>query len=120
MSEITVEKTAEDSASKSLRVTVPVDRVREAAGDRHPASADADERELVNPRARRMALENLVRDARERPPHAGAVHHDRHGRASIGQCSSRVIGQSMAGTSLRPRRAALKSDAPSISYRYRS
>jgi len=30
MSEITVEKTAEDSASKSLRVTVPVDRVREA------------------------------------------------------------------------------------------
>jgi trigger factor len=30
MAEITVEKTAEDSASKSLRVTVPVDRVREA------------------------------------------------------------------------------------------
>ena len=30
MSQITVEKTAEDSASKSLRVTVPVDRVREA------------------------------------------------------------------------------------------
>src|SRR6267142_2567661 len=30
MSEITVEKTAEDSASKSLHVTVPVDRVREA------------------------------------------------------------------------------------------
>ena len=30
MSEITVEKTAEDSASKSLKVTVPVDRVREA------------------------------------------------------------------------------------------
>jgi len=30
MSHITVEKTAEDSASKSLRVTVPVDRVREA------------------------------------------------------------------------------------------
>src|SRR5437773_661546 len=30
MTEITVEKTAEDSASKSLRVTVPVDRVREA------------------------------------------------------------------------------------------
>ena len=30
MSEITVEKTAEDSASKSLRVTVPVDRVRQA------------------------------------------------------------------------------------------
>jgi trigger factor len=29
MSQITVEKTAEDSASKSLRVTVPVDRVRE-------------------------------------------------------------------------------------------
>src|SRR5215207_6407139 len=32
MSQITVEKTAEDSASKSLRVTVPVDRVREAEG----------------------------------------------------------------------------------------
>lgn len=30
MGQITVEKTAEDSASKSLRVTVPVDRVREA------------------------------------------------------------------------------------------
>lgn len=30
MAEITVEKTAEDAASKSLRVTVPVDRVREA------------------------------------------------------------------------------------------
>src|SRR5919108_2067873 len=30
MSQITVEKTAEDSASKSLRVTIPVDRVREA------------------------------------------------------------------------------------------
>jgi trigger factor len=30
MSSITVEKTAEDSASKSLRVTVPVDRIREA------------------------------------------------------------------------------------------
>jgi trigger factor len=30
MSQITVEKTAEDSASKSLRVTVPVDRVHEA------------------------------------------------------------------------------------------
>jgi trigger factor len=30
MSQITVEKTAEDSGSKSLRVTVPVDRVREA------------------------------------------------------------------------------------------
>ena len=30
MSQITVEKTAEDSASKSLRVTVPVDRVLEA------------------------------------------------------------------------------------------
>jgi trigger factor len=30
MSQITVEKTAEDSASKSLHVTVPVDRVREA------------------------------------------------------------------------------------------
>jgi trigger factor len=30
MTEITVKKTAEDSASKSLRVTVPVDRVREA------------------------------------------------------------------------------------------
>src|SRR3954452_14077611 len=30
MSSITVEKTAEDPGSKSLRVTVPVDRVREA------------------------------------------------------------------------------------------
>ncbi|MDQ3223241.1 MAG: trigger factor [Gemmatimonadota bacterium] len=30
MSQITIEKTAEDSASKSLRVTVPVDRVQEA------------------------------------------------------------------------------------------
>src|SRR5919112_3288866 len=30
MSQITVEKTAEDSASKSLRITVPVDRVQAA------------------------------------------------------------------------------------------
>src|SRR5215204_5139637 len=30
MTQITVEKTAEDSASKSLRVTVPVDRVQQA------------------------------------------------------------------------------------------
>src|SRR5215212_316898 len=30
MNPITVEKTGEDSASKSLRVTVPIDRVREA------------------------------------------------------------------------------------------
>src|ERR671926_740543 len=30
MAAITVEKTAEDSASKSLRVTVPIDRVRQA------------------------------------------------------------------------------------------
>src|SRR6476469_10348939 len=30
MTPITVEKTAEDSASKSLHVTVPVDRIREA------------------------------------------------------------------------------------------
>ncbi|HET8650806.1 MAG TPA: trigger factor [Gemmatimonadales bacterium] len=30
MSEITIEKTAEDTASRSLRVTVPVDRVKEA------------------------------------------------------------------------------------------
>ncbi len=30
MTQITIEKTAEDSASRSLRVTVPVDRVREA------------------------------------------------------------------------------------------
>ena len=29
MTEITVEKTAEDSASKSLRVTVPVDQISE-------------------------------------------------------------------------------------------
>ena len=30
MSQITVEKTAEDAASRSLKVTVPVDRVRAA------------------------------------------------------------------------------------------
>ena len=41
---------------------------REAPGERHAARADADERELVDAA---VALENLVRDARERAARCG-------------------------------------------------
>ena len=50
---------------------------REAPGERHAARADADEREVVDAA---VALENLVRDARQRASDAVGIHHDRHGR----------------------------------------
>ena len=51
------------------------DRPRETPGDRHAAGPDADQAELLDAA---VALENLVRDARERSVHAVGVHHDRH------------------------------------------
>ena len=51
------------------------DRPREAPGERHAARPDADEAELLDAA---IALENLVRDARERAAHAVGVHHDGH------------------------------------------
>ena len=47
---------------------------RRASGT--PRRADADQRELLDAA---VALENLVRDARQRPAHAIGIHHDRHG-----------------------------------------
>jgi hypothetical protein len=41
-------------------------------------------RELVDGTGGGIALEDLVRDARERPPHAVGVHHDRHDGTFVG------------------------------------
>ena len=49
---------------------------REPPGERHAARADADERDLVEAA---VALEDFVRDARERAGHAVGVHHLGHG-----------------------------------------
>ncbi|MGH7581422.1 MAG: trigger factor [Gemmatimonadales bacterium] len=79
MSQITVEKTAEDSASKSLRVTVPVDRVREAEakaiqyyakrarlpGFRPGKAPDAVVRKRFNDAIRQTMLEELLRESWE-------------------------------------------------------
>ena len=79
MSEITVEKTAEDSASKSLRVTVPVDRVREAEakavkyyakrarlpGFRPGKAPEAVVRKRFNDAIRQTVLEEVLREGWE-------------------------------------------------------
>ena len=79
MSQITVEKTAEDSASKSLRVTVPVDRVREAEakaiqyyakrarlpGFRPGKAPEAVVRRRFNDAIRQTMLEELLREGWE-------------------------------------------------------
>jgi trigger factor len=79
MSQITVEKTAEDSASKSLRVTVPVDRVREAEakavqyyakrarlpGFRPGKAPEAVVRKRFNDAIRQTMLEELLREGWE-------------------------------------------------------
>jgi trigger factor len=79
MSEITVEKTAEDSASKSLRVTVPVDRVREAEakavkyyakrarlpGFRPGKAPDAVVRKRFGDAIRQTILEEVIRESWE-------------------------------------------------------
>ena len=79
MSPITVEKTAEDSASKSLRVTVPVDRVREAEakaikyyakrarlpGFRPGKAPEAVVRKRFNDAIRQTMLEELLRESWE-------------------------------------------------------
>src|SRR5919205_2250577 len=79
MSDITVEKTAEDSASKSLRVTVPVDRVREAEaralkyyarrarlpGFRPGKAPEAVVRKRFGDAIRQTVLEEVVRESWE-------------------------------------------------------
>jgi trigger factor len=79
MSEITVEKTAEDSASKSLRVTIPVDRVREAEakavkyyakrarlpGFRPGKAPEAVVRKRFNDAIRQTVLEEVLREGWE-------------------------------------------------------
>lgn len=79
MSQITVEKTAEDSASKSLRVTVPVDRVREAEakavkyyakrarlpGFRPGKAPEAVVRKRFNDAIRQTVLEEVLREGWE-------------------------------------------------------
>jgi trigger factor len=79
MSEITVEKTAEDSASKSLRVTVPVDRVRQAEakavqyyakrarlpGFRPGKAPEAVVRKRFNDAIRQSVLEEVLRESWE-------------------------------------------------------
>ena len=79
MSQITIEKTAEDSASKSLRVTVPVDRVREAEakalkyyarrarlpGFRPGKAPDAVVRKRFGDAIRQSVLEEVIREGWE-------------------------------------------------------
>jgi trigger factor len=79
MSQITVEKTAEDSASKSLRVTVPVDRVREAEaralkyyasrarlhGFRPGTAPDTVVRKRFGDAIRQTVLEEVIRESWE-------------------------------------------------------
>src|SRR5438093_5863789 len=79
MSQITVEKTSEDSASKSLRVTVPVDRVREAEakavkyyaqrarlpGFRQGKAPDAVVRKRFGDAIRQSVLEEVIRESWE-------------------------------------------------------
>src|SRR5215210_3893756 len=79
MNQITVEKTAEDSASKSLHVTVPVDRVREAearalkyyakrarlAGFRPGKAPDTVVRKRFGDAIRQTVLEEVLRESWE-------------------------------------------------------
>ena len=79
MSQITVEKTAEDSASKSLRITVPVDRVQEAEaralkyyakrarlpGFRPGKAPDAVVRKRFGDAIRQTVLEEVIRESWE-------------------------------------------------------
>jgi trigger factor len=79
MSPITVEKTSEDSASKSLHVTVPVDRVREAEaralkyygqrarlpGFRPGKAPDTVVRKRFGDAIRQTVLEELIRESWE-------------------------------------------------------
>jgi trigger factor len=79
MSQITVEKTAEDSASKSLRVTVPVDRIRAAEakavqyyarrarlpGFRPGKAPEAVVRKRFNDAIRQTVLEEVLRESWE-------------------------------------------------------
>ena len=79
MSEITVEKTAEDAASKSLKVTVPVDRVRAAEakaltyyakrarlpGFRAGKAPEAVVRKRFGDQIRQTVLEDVIRESWE-------------------------------------------------------
>jgi trigger factor len=79
MSQITVEKTAEDSATKSLRVTVPVDRVQQAEakavkyysqrarlpGFRQGKAPEAVVRKRFGDAIRQSVLEEVIRESWE-------------------------------------------------------
>jgi trigger factor len=79
MSQITVEKTAEDPASKSLRVTIPVDRVQEAEakavkyyaqrarlpGFRQGKAPEAVVRKRFGDAIRQSVLEEVIRESWE-------------------------------------------------------
>ena len=82
---VAVERDVE-RAGRHLVVVDLGNRAREAAGNRNAAGPDADQGELLDAA---IALENLVRDARERPAHAVGVHYDGH-RDTFG--GNRVIG----------------------------
>jgi hypothetical protein len=56
-----------------------VNRRGDPPGDRHAARANADQRQRVEVGRAGVALQNLVRDARERLAHAAGIHHDRQG-----------------------------------------
>ena len=72
---VAVERDVE-RAGRHLVLVDLADRARQAPGDRHAARPDADQRQLLDAA---VALENLVRDARQRPAHAVGVHYDGHG-----------------------------------------
>ena len=60
----------------------------DAARQRHPARADADERELVEAA---VPLDDLMGDARQRPRHAVGVHYLRHSRPLAEKAAARSI-----------------------------
>jgi hypothetical protein len=75
----------------------------ETRRNRHPARADADERQLVGAA---VALEDLVRDSREAAADSFRVHYDRHCRLR----SDDGVQADVMLTSLRPLGTALKSE----------
>ena len=88
MSSITVTKTAEDAASKALRVTVPVERVREAEdkavrqyarrarlpGFRQGKAPDAVVRRRFSNEIRQWVLEEVIREGWEEAKNAESLH----------------------------------------------
>jgi hypothetical protein len=86
-----------------------VDRGGQPPGEGHAAGADADEGQFVDAA---VALDDLVRDAGQRPRHAQRVDYERHGdtsgRAEISVTWTGIGAGTGTGTSCRPHRTALK------------